>query len=103
MHKVTILFPTKYNDGKSIPLDTIDVCLQQILAVEGGYTSHRVHGAYTMANGSVAYDELLSIIAFVPFTSQVDTLRNQARVFAKLLRQECIYFEVSEVEVQFVN
>ncbi len=59
-----------------------------------------VDGTYRMADGSMAQDKSLKVwVAVTP--DQVENLRLLARRFAARLKQESLWFETTDAEVEF--
>ena len=97
-----MLLPTKFNDGTSVPSEVLTGILKDIdRQFKGHSLEGYVHGAYTMADGSMAHDRSLKVWVAVR-AEQVDELRTLARRFASRLRQESLWFEVTDAEVEFL-
>ena len=103
LRKCILLLPTAYNDGKEVPPDVMAGILRSIDEEFDGHTVDGLcDGVYKMDNGSMANDRSLKVwVAVDP--SRVDELRTLAARFAGVLRQETLYFEVTEAEVEFVR
>lgn len=103
MHRCIILLPTSYNDGKAVPASVINGILREIDELFDGHTiAGPAKGTYRMANGSIATDPSIQVwVAVNP--SQIDELRRMAKQFARRLKQETIYFEVMNSEVEFIG
>jgi len=103
LKKCILLLPTKYNDGQDIPADVLADVLRDIDEAFDGHTVDGIcDGAYRMDDGSIARDRLLKVwVAVQP--DRVDELRSLAGKFARKLRQESLYFEVTEAQVEFVR
>ena len=100
--KCVILLPLAYNDGSPVPMAVLTDIQDQLYAQFGGFTvAGRVTGAYRMADGTRASDESLEIWVAVP-AERIRALRRQVATFARQLRQESLYFEVSATTVEFV-
>ena len=98
-----ILLPTYYNDGKGVPETVISGILRKIDEVFDGHGVHGiVDGTFRMPDGSMAADKSLVVwVAVDP--DKVDVLRKMTRQFARTLKQEAIYFEVMNSEVEFIG
>ncbi len=98
-----ILLPTRYNDNTEVPSSVLGNILRRIFKAFGGYTADGYcNGSYRMADGSLAQDKCLKVwIILEP--QRVDELKEHARHFAAELKQECIYFEVTSSEVEFLR
>jgi len=55
-----------------------------------------------MADGSMAYDPTLEIWVAVR-SDQTDQVRDLARKLARMLKQESIWFEITNSQVEFVE
>jgi len=103
MIKCLILLPTNYNNGQPVESGKIDSCLSRIGNLIGGYTVDGIcHGVFRMADGSYARDTNLTVWACVEEV-QVPALRRLAGDFAIELEQESIYFEQTEIAVEFIS
>ncbi len=103
MRKCIILLPLTYNDGSEVPSRVISGILRDI---DKEFDGHRVAGTgpgtYRMANGSMASDNTEEVwVACDP--DKIDVLRKMASRFARILKQESIYFELTESRVEFVG
>lgn len=103
MKKCVLLLPTAYNDGTDVPLDVLADILRDIDEAFDGHTVDGIcDGAYRMDDGSMASDKSLKVwVAVDP--KRVDELKKLAARFAGVLRQESLYFEVTETEVEFIR
>ena len=103
MNKCIILLPTKYNDESNVPESVISGILREIDEAFDGHTvAGTAEGAYRMEDGSIAKDPSLVVwIAVEP--DDVNKLRKKASRFARILKQESIYFEVTDSEVEFIG
>ena len=103
MKKCIILLPTQYNDGNEVAANVIKGILREIDEVfDGHHIAGIGHGTYRMANGSMATDSTLDVwVAVDP--DNIDVLRKMASRFARMLKQETIYFEVMDSEVEFIG
>ncbi len=103
MKKCIILLPTQYNDGNEVPANIISGILKEIdKKFDGHHIAGIGHGTYRMANGSMATDTTLDVwVAVDP--DNIDVLKKMASRFARMLKQEKIYFEVMDSEVEFIG
>ena len=92
-----------YNDGTEVPPNVLASILSSIDEVFDGHTvDGTCNGAYKTDNGSMTNDESLKVwVAVDP--KRVDELKELAARFAAELRQESLYFEVTEAQVEFVR
>jgi hypothetical protein len=101
--KCILLLPTTYNDGKEVPPEILSGLLMEIDEAFDGHTVDGLcNGVYKMDDGSMARDSSLKVWVIVD-PECVDELRKLAAKFAAVLKQECIYFEVTEAKVEFVR
>ena len=103
LRKCIILLPTAYNDGTEVPPSEMIGILKSIDEVFDGHTVDGVcEGAYRMDDGTMSHDKALKVwVALDP--KRVDELKKLASRFARLLKQESLYFEVTDAEVEFIR
>ena len=102
-NKCVILVPTQYNDGTPVPGKVIVGIKREIdEAFDGHHVAGVGEGAYRMADGSMAYDPTLEIWVAVR-SDQTDQVRDLARKLARMLKQESIWFEITNSQVEFVE
>ena len=104
LKKCILLLPIAYNDGTEVPAAVLSGILQSIEEKFDGYTidGQPCTGVYKMEDGSKARDTTIKVwVAVEP--EHVDEARTLAARFAGLLKQESLYFEVTEAEVEFVR
>ena len=101
--KCIILLPTTYNDGVKVPAKVLNNILKSIEQKFDGYSNGGlVKGAYKMDDGSIAHDKSLMVwVAIDP--NKVDELKRFAGKVAAILKQESIYFEITQAEVEFIR
>ena len=97
-----VLVPTSYNDGQEVPAKEIAGILKEVDGVfDGHYVAGHGAGTYRMEDGSMAEDRLLEVwIALEP--DKVEILRKMVARFARRLKQEAVYFEVRDSEVEVI-
>ena len=102
LKKCLLLVPTRFNDGTPVPPDLLNGIMKDIdREFDGHSVDGYVDGAYKMADGTMAYDKSLKVwVAVRP--DEVDALRTLARRFAGRLKQETLWFEVTDAEVEFL-
>jgi hypothetical protein len=102
LQKCTLLIPLAYNDGTAVPPTVLTSLQDRLFERFGGYTrAGTAEGAYRMADGSRADDRALVLWVAVP-PNRVPDLRREVAGFARELRQESMYFEVSDAKVDFI-
>ena len=103
LKKCILLLPVAYNDGTNVSPDVLAGILKSIDVAFDGHTVDGIcDGVYKMDDGSMANDKSLKVwVAVDP--KRVDELRKLVARFAGVLRQESLYFEVTEAEVEFVR
>jgi hypothetical protein len=101
--KCILLLPTTYNGGEEVPHGVLTSILAEIDRAFDGHTVDGLcDGVYRMDDGSMASDRSLKVwVAVEP--SKVDDVRRLAGRIAHVLKQETLYFEVTEAEVEFVR
>ena len=98
-----ILLPTYYNDGKGVPLEVLTRMRREIDEMFDGHTiAGTVEGTYRMADGTIATDKSLEVWIAVE-SDKIEVLRKLTSRFARILKQETIYFEVMNSEVEFIE
>ncbi len=103
MKKCILLLPTRFNDGSEIPPATIQRALREIdTAFDGHSIGGMCDGTYKMDDGTMSNDR--SLIVWVAIDAdRVEELKAMARRFAALLKQESLYFEVTDAEVELLR
>ena len=102
LRKCILLLPTTYNDGTEVPHTVLNGILRDIDVAFDGHTVDGVSkGTYKMQDGSMASDKSLKVWVVVD-AERVDELKKLASQFAGILKQECLYFEVTQAEVEFI-
>lgn len=101
--RCVILLPVHYNDGTDVPKEVISGIKRRIdEEFDGHHVAGLGSGTYRMADGSMATDVTLEIwIAVDP--DKVSLLKKMTSGFARMLKQETIYFEVMNSEVEFID
>jgi hypothetical protein len=102
-NKCIILLPTQYNDGTAVAENVIAGVKRKIDEAFDGHTVAGVNqGAFRMADGTMQYEPTLEIwVAVAP--DRIDELRELTRELARMLKQESIWFEVTNSQVEFVG
>jgi hypothetical protein len=101
--KCLLLLPTAYNDETEVPPEVIAAILREIdMTLDGHTVDGLCEGVYRMGDGSMAKDKSLKVwVVLAP--DRVEELRELGRRFARILKQESIYFEVTDAEVEFLR
>ncbi len=101
--KCILLLPTEYNDGAQVPPAILSSILTEIDQAFDGHTVDGIcDGVYKMDDGSMASDRSLKVWVAVD-SARVDQVRKLAAHIAGVLKQESLYFKVTEAEVEFVR
>lgn len=106
------LVPLRYNDKRKVPIAYFDE-LEDILIdefngwrvegrIEGKGLRSSIKGAYRMADGSTAYDEVLKYFVAVK-PGDIPRLRRVLRKCAADLGQESICFGVTQSQIEFIE
>jgi hypothetical protein len=106
MKKVTILLPTHYNDGSIVEEYKLENALNRIADIAGGYTLDGIvidcwQNPET-CSPRVAKRETMQKV-WVVGTHMTEQLHKLCQYFAVYFNQKCIYFEVGDVDVQFIT
>ena len=102
LRKCILFLPTTYNDGTGVPPEVLTGIRRDIDETFDGHTfAGTCEGAYRMRSGDFAHDVSLEIWVVVN-ADRVEELRQHARRFAGVLRQETLYFEVTDAAVEFL-
>jgi hypothetical protein len=103
MNRCVILIPLNYSDGTSVPGKVITQIKRELDEAFDGHTvGGTVQGTYRMADRSMACDTCLEIwVAIDP--SREDQLRKMTAKYARILKQESIWFEVTNSRVDFIR
>ena len=103
LRKCTLLIPLSYNDGTPVPPEMLARIENRLYDRFGGYTiAGTVEGACRMADGTRAADRSRVLWVAVP-ADQIGDLRRMVADIARELRQESVYFEVSDAGVEFIG
>ena len=101
--KCILLLPTSYNDGTEVPPTVLTEILKDIdREFDGHSVDGYVDGMYRMADGTMAQDKSLKVWVVVP-PDRVEDLKVLARRFAARLKQETLWFETTDAEVEFLG
>lgn len=102
LRKCILLLPTTYNDGAEVPPAVLTGIRRDIDEAFDGHTFDGIcEGTYKMRDGSMIKDKSLKVWVVVD-AERVDELKELAAKFAAVLKQECLYFEVTAAEVEFI-
>ena len=103
MLKITVLIPTKYNDGSPIGPGVLKLLLSGLREITGGYTLDCiVEGRYTMDDGSIATDYSQKLWVVVD-SDKLPAIREWAERVCICLKQESLYLEYQQTNVDFVR
>ena len=103
LRKCVLLLPLAYNDGTAVPGAVLAEILRDIDDAFHGHTvAGTCQGAYRMAGGQLVHDESL-IVWVVVDAGRVEELGEHARRFARMLKQESLYFELTEAAPEFIR
>ncbi len=97
-----ILLPLTYNDGTTIPSETLDQIYEDFFVLAGGhYTAGTGKGAYRMTDGSKQVDNLVEVWVAVDEVDEPE-LRELVANICGLLKQETLYCERVMSTVEFI-
>lgn len=95
--KITVLLPRKDNEGKCLKEEGKKI-LREVAAHYGGFTTDGVNGAYMMENGKIAHDRSTRFFV-ISSRCRIPGFLKMAKRWARLLRQESLYVEISQPEL----
>lgn len=96
----TLILPLRDNDGRSLAREVASI-KSELLAIAGGYSEVRHHGAWRDEDGTVYRDTSWRV------TTTVDEQQDKAIVarlpeWCERLRQICLYTHATTVDSEFV-
>lgn len=97
--KVTVILPKKDNEGESLKTKVEDILLE-VAFNYGGYTTDNVRGAYRTKKGDIACDRSKRFFVIMP-RKRIPSFLARAKRWARVLRQESLYVEISQPEAVF--
>jgi len=101
--KCLFLIPTTYNDGGEIPAEVIDAVFDELFRVFGSYSQDGItEGTWKLKDGTKVKDRSLKVW-IVMEDDKVDLLKELIKKFARILKQEEIYFEVMDWSGEFIG
>lgn len=100
MWKRTIIIPTQDNDGKPLS-GQIERIETEMLEIVGGYTVNDSRGVWT--NGIGIYSESHRTYTLVSDGDTDTVLAERLPDWTRDLRQESLYTDLAEIDVQFVS
>ena len=103
MKKITILLPTHYNDGNIVEEYKIENALNRIADIAGGFTLDGIAiGCWqNPATCDIKRETMQKV--WVVGTHMTEQLHKLCQYFAVYFNQKRIYFEVGDVDVQFIT
>jgi hypothetical protein len=100
--KFILLVPLRYNDGRKVGTKILDQVEDDLYALATGFScTGRVRGAYRMKDGSRKDDET-SCYWLIVAEDQVPALKSMVGDICRLLKQEAMYLERVDSEVEFI-
>jgi hypothetical protein len=98
--KVSVIVPIKDNEGLALDSE-IESIRQEILVLTGGYTESPCSGAWR--SDGKTYRDVSVAISVVTSAEIADVIvQRLAPIWARRLRQECLFVERTQVDVAFV-
>lgn len=101
MRERVLVLPVADNDRVSLAREVAAI-RREILALAGGYSEVRQVGAWLGDDGRVYHDKAIRLTTTVDETQDASIVA-RLPAWAGLLRQECLYTHVSEVQADFVH
>ena len=103
MKKCLFLIPTTFNNGDEIPVEVIDSVFDELFRVFGAYSQDGItEGTWKLKDGTKVKDHSLKVWIVIE-DDKVDLLKELIKKFARILKQEAIYFEVMDWSGEFLN
>jgi len=103
MKKCLFLIPTSYNDGNPVPSEVMLDVLEELFVEFGPFSQSGItEGLWETKDGNRVKDHSLTIW-IVMEEEKVASLKEFVKKLAKLLKQEAIYFEVMDCDVEFIG
>jgi len=94
--KVVLLIPQRYNDGSEIPAEVLQTVYDDLYGAGDGYSSAgEVFGVFRMADGT-RHEDVLDQVWVAVEEEDLPALRKMVARHGRLLRQEKMYFEITE-------
>jgi hypothetical protein len=102
LKKVTLLIPLVFNDGTAVADSILDQIEAEIYAVFDGWTvAGEVIGAFKRMTGEKQVDRSMEVWVIVEETA-IPVMKGMVAKFGGLLKQDAMYFEVSDYHVEFI-
>jgi hypothetical protein len=103
MKKCLFLIPTSYNDGSPVSSEAIMDVLEELFVKYGSFSQSGItEGLWETKDGTRVKDHSLTVW-IVMEDEKVASLKEFVKKLAKLLKQEAIYFEVMDCDVEFIG
>jgi hypothetical protein len=100
--KFILLVPLRYNNGRKVPENLLTQIENDLFDLADGFTNAgRVRGAYRMKDGSRKSDET-SCYWLIVAEDKVSELKSTVADICRLLKQEAMYLERVDAEVEFI-
>jgi hypothetical protein len=100
--KFILLVPLRHNDGRMVPTKILDQVEDDLYALAVGFSNTgRVRGAYQMKDGSRKNDET-SCYWLIVAEEKIPALKSMVADICRLLKQEAMYLERIDSEVEFI-
>ena len=103
MKKCLFLIPTSYNDGSPVPSEVMLDVLEELFVEFGPFSQNGItEGLWETKDGTRVKDHSLTIW-IVMEEEKVASLKEFVKKLVKLLKQEAIFFEVMDCDVEFIG
>jgi hypothetical protein len=102
MFKCTFLLPGCDNDGSEFRLEKLEDALKEVSTIAGGFTAYPICGGGWGFGDDTKIEPMMPVVVVVENKATVARLRELVSYLCFDFHQDCIYFEVQEVDVEFV-
>ena len=101
--KCLFLIPTSYNDGMPVSSEVMVDVWEELFITFGPFSQDGVtEGLWEMKDGTRVKDHSLKIWVVLE-EEKVPLLKQLVKKFVRLLKQEAIYFEVMDCDMEFIG
>lgn len=102
MQHITTVIPLRYNDGREVESEKVELIKNSIIRISGGLSEHRTAGIWESDTGERFTDESLTLEVDVPSHRHVRRIKKIIEHSKGILQQEAMYFSVERRKVTFI-